>query len=204
MPIIPHGQIPHKIRDVLLATLADVSNDASQWNGVGYEVVIVSPWVRDVPLPVIGSSPFTTEIPTHFTPSDNQLSGVLSCLVKAGARIRLVTLPAKQFKTDLGKTSQELMIEAPLLSRLKEQGCQIETLKGIHAKIVATQNGSVIGSANLTYRGMYKSRELGFLLIAHPTDINNIGLAKLLPDLLAGSKEWYPPSVGTPVPKMQY
>ena len=197
MPIIPHGQIPHKIRDVLLATLADMANDAPRWNSVGSEVVIVSPWVRDVPLPVIGSSPFTSEIPAHFTPSDNHLSEVLGCLMKADARVRLITLPARQFNTELGKSSQELMIEAPLLSKLKDQGCQVETLRGIHAKIVATQNGSVIGSANLTYRGLYKSRELGFLLIAHPTDINNIGLAKLLPDLLTGTIEWHPPSLYT-------
>lgn len=193
MPIIPHGQIPQKVRDVLLSTLADIANGGSRWTEVGSEVLIVSPWIRDVPFPVVGSSPFATEIPSRFMPSDNKLTGILGCLIKAGARVRVVTLPERRSKTALGKSREELIREAPLLTKLKEMGCKIETLQGIHAKIIATQNGSVIGSANLTYRGLYLSRELGFLLMAHPTDISNLGLAKLLPDLLTGTKGWFPP-----------
>ena len=119
MPVIPYGQIPQKIRDVLLATLSDLASGRNNRNKTQPDIVIVSPWIRDVPLPVVASSPFASEIPFHFLPPTNHLSDILSSLRKAEAWIRVITLPGQRFRTDLGKSINELSNEATLLSKLK-------------------------------------------------------------------------------------
>ena len=193
MPIIPHGQLPEKVRDILMATLSDFASGSTPWDEVGSEVFIISPWIRDVPLPPIGDSPFASEVPTNLIPDENYLSDVVSSLIRVGARVRVITLPRKRFETDLGKSAQELQNEAPLLRTLVNMGCAVQTLEGIHAKIIATKRGSIFGSANLTYRGVYKNKELSFLLLTLPSDINNDGLVATFPDLLHETKQWAPP-----------
>jgi phosphatidylserine/phosphatidylglycerophosphate/cardiolipin synthase-like enzyme len=193
MPIVAAGQLPGKIRDLLLCALADSANFGDTWDAAGCEVLIVSPWIRDVQFPAIGKSSFAKEVPLHISPTGNHLTDIIKALRQSRARVRVVTLPGKKPGVSLGKDKAELLREAPLLLSLKNAGCFVETCPSLHAKIVGTKNGSIIGSANLTYNGLYNSREITFLMRSAPSDIDNHGLLRVLPELLIGSKPWKEP-----------
>jgi hypothetical protein len=192
MPIVTSASIRFKMRDALLATLSAIANDQEYWEQSHVDVAILSPWISDVPLPPVGESPFAIDIPLKHLPLDNRLSSVLKALRRVDARILVATLPLKKDARELGKNHKELERERYLLSEFKESGIDVVTIEKLHAKIVSTRGATIIGSANMTYNGLYQNKEIAYLIPSYPSAVDQKVMSKELNKLLESAQTWHP------------
>jgi phosphatidylserine/phosphatidylglycerophosphate/cardiolipin synthase-like enzyme len=162
------------------------------------EVCLVSPWLRDVELPVAGQGHFASVFAGH---RDTVWLSELLGLVASRHRLTIITrtpgelVPLAQLRTlhevlrtrvaiaaeeairdydaveyavaaltrQANALSDALLQHAPTLSMgslLAQRGADVRFLERLHAKLLWTPAGSLLGSANFTAAGLARNEEL--------------------------------------------
>ena len=119
-----------------------------------HEVIIISPYIRDIDNPhFVSKGPMSDILTTAEIRSNTKVTEILISIARQGCKVKLMTAPfGKRFGKDNPDFNEE---ESKMLEKLKSAGIEIKSHQNNHAKNIVTPVGIITGSANFTNAALF-------------------------------------------------